>query len=107
MKSAEKKMASSIMMSADWLVEEGAATGVVGTPYYMALEVVMGKEYSEKVDVWSAGVVLYTMLAGILPFYGDAEIFEAILRANLRFPTRVFRLIVFLVELIWKMVVDG
>ncbi|KAL5812045.1 hypothetical protein ACOSQ3_026995 [Xanthoceras sorbifolium] len=61
-------------------------------PYYVALEVVMGKEYNKKEDVWSAGIVLYMMLAGIPPFYcGIAiEIFEAVLRANLRFPTRVF-----------------
>ncbi|GFY94540.1 ACT-like protein tyrosine kinase family protein [Actinidia rufa] len=51
-----------------------------------------GRDYSEKVDVWSAGVILYIMLAGIPPFYGNsaAEIFEAVLRANLRFPTRIF-----------------
>ncbi|KAH7557135.1 hypothetical protein JRO89_XS11G0055500 [Xanthoceras sorbifolium] len=63
--------------------------------YYVALEVVMGKEYNKKEDVWSAGVVLYMMLAGIPPFYcGIAiEIFEAVLRANLRFPTRVFCLL--------------
>lgn len=80
--------------SADWLLGEmGTTSGVVGTPYYVAPEVVMGREYGEKVDVWSAGVVLYTMLAGIPPFYGEtaAEIFEAVLRTNLRFPTRIFR----------------
>ncbi|KAH9658983.1 phosphoenolpyruvate carboxylase kinase 1 [Citrus sinensis] len=80
--------------SADWLLGEmGTTSGVVGTPYYVAPEVVMGREYGEKVDVWSAGVVLYTILAGIPPFYGEtaAEIFEAVLRANLRFPTRIFR----------------
>lgn len=79
--------------SADWLGEQRTTTGVVGTPYYVAPEVVMGIEYNEKVDVWSAGVVLYTMLAGIPPFYGEtaAEIFEAVLRGNLRFPTRIFR----------------
>ncbi|XP_030518805.2 phosphoenolpyruvate carboxylase kinase 2-like [Rhodamnia argentea] len=67
--------------------------GVVGTPYYVAPEVVEGREYGEKVDLWSAGVVLYVMLAGFPPFNGEsvAEIFGAVLRANLRFPPRAFR----------------
>ncbi|PON98682.1 Tyrosine-protein kinase [Trema orientale] len=66
--------------------------GIVGTPYYVAPEVLAGRDYSEKVDVWSAGVVLYVMLAGFPPFYGESmgEIFEAVVRANLRFPARAF-----------------
>lgn len=78
--------------SAECFRQGDLMSGIVGTPYYVAPEVLAGREYSEKVDVWSAGVILYTMLAGIPPFYGDSarEIFEAVLRANIRFPTRLF-----------------
>ncbi|KAK6781042.1 hypothetical protein RDI58_023226 [Solanum bulbocastanum] len=79
--------------SAQCFREGELMSGVVGTPYYVAPEVLAGRDYNEKVDIWSAGVILYIMLAGIPPFYGDSteEIFEAVLRANLRFPTRIFR----------------
>jgi len=40
-----------------------------GTLAFSAPEVLQTKEYSEKVDIWSAGCVLYTMLSGIQPFY--------------------------------------
>ncbi|CAB4261780.1 unnamed protein product [Prunus armeniaca] len=78
--------------SAETFGDGETMSGLVGTPYYVAPELVAGREYGEKVDVWSSGVVLYIMLAGFPPFYGDtaAEIFEAVLRANLRFPSRVF-----------------
>ena len=45
-----------------------AAPGVpIGTPYYMAPEVIMG-EFDEKCDMWSIGCILFTMLTGLQPF---------------------------------------
>lgn len=75
-----------------WFGDGRPMTGLVGTPYYVAPEVVAGREYTEKVDVWSAGVVLYMMLSGTVPFSGATagEIFQAVLRGNLRFPPRAF-----------------
>ncbi|KAH9621364.1 hypothetical protein KSS87_005751 [Heliosperma pusillum] len=79
--------------SAEWYGESNWMSGVVGTPYYVAPEVLAGREYNEKVDVWSAGVILYIMLGGVPPFIGETveDTFEAVLRANLRFPPRIFR----------------
>ncbi|KAL2463621.1 Phosphoenolpyruvate carboxylase kinase 1 [Forsythia ovata] len=78
--------------SAEFFHDGQSMSGIVGTPYYVAPEVLAGGVYNEKIDVWSAGVILYIMLAGIPPFYGESaqEIFEAVLSANLRFPTRIF-----------------
>ena len=42
-------------------------TAVAGTPYYMAPEVIKGK-YGAQSDLWSLGVVLYTLVSGYLPF---------------------------------------
>lgn len=37
----------------------------VGTPYYMAPEILNGKTYNAKADVWACGVMLYYMCCGV------------------------------------------
>lgn len=41
---------------------------IIGTPNYMAPEILSGKGYNYSVDLWSLGVVLYEFMAGYVPF---------------------------------------
>lgn len=43
---------------------------VLGTPLYMAPELIKHEKYSEKVDVWSLGIITYQLLSGKTPFDG-------------------------------------
>merc|ERR1719436_2297113 len=66
---------------------------LVGTPEYLAPEVILGKGYTGAVDWWALGVMLHEFVVGPLPFGRDTddqlELFREILEAPLQFPNYV------------------
>ena len=61
----------------------------LGTAYYVSPEILQGK-YSEKCDVWAAGVILYVLLSGEPPFNGpsDGVIYSKIRQFKFNFPEK-------------------
>lgn len=46
---------------------------VVGTPYYIAPEIIRAERYGLECDIWSLGVILFMLLTGIPPIAGDSD----------------------------------
>ena len=57
---------------ATYMEEDEILTRHVGTPYYIAPEV-LERNYGRECDMWSLGVILFTILCGLPPFWGDTE----------------------------------
>jgi calcium-dependent protein kinase len=64
----------------------------VGTAYYVAPEILKG-DYTEKCDIWSAGVILYIFLSGDPPFNGpsDSAIYSKIAQMKFSFPDKKWK----------------
>lgn len=59
-----------------------------GSCAYASPEVLVGQPYTQKADIWSLGIVIYTALVGHVPFLGESEqtTIEQIVKAQLKFP---------------------
>ncbi|EGR31003.1 protein kinase domain protein, partial [Ichthyophthirius multifiliis] len=64
---------------------------LIGTPHYMAPEIISGQGYSYPVDIWSMGIILYEFMCGQVPFGEECEdpyeIYEYIVRKDISFPS--------------------
>jgi len=64
---------------------------IIGTPHYMAPEVILGQGYTFSVDFWSIAICIYEFLCGNLPF-GDSleepmEVYLSIVHDSIKFPS--------------------
>ena len=66
--------------------EKGFRKSVVGTPAYLAPEVLRNKGYNRSLDMWSTGVIIYVSLSGTFPFNEDEDINEQIQNAAFMYP---------------------
>lgn len=66
---------------------------VIGTPHYMAPEVVLGEGYTSIVDIWSVAICLYEFVTGSVPFGELAEepidVYLAIINDEVNFPSSI------------------
>ncbi|VDL83803.1 unnamed protein product, partial [Nippostrongylus brasiliensis] len=66
--------------------EKSFRRSVVGTPAYLAPEVLRNKGFNRSLDMWSVGVIVYVSLSGTFPFNEDEDIHDQIQNAEFMYP---------------------
>ncbi|XP_051778068.1 serine/threonine-protein kinase D3-like [Erpetoichthys calabaricus] len=66
--------------------EKSFRRSVVGTPAYLAPEVIQSHGYNRSLDMWSVGVVLYVSLSGTFPFNEEEDVNDQIQNAAFMYP---------------------
>ncbi|XP_063679277.1 serine/threonine-protein kinase D1-like isoform X15 [Bolinopsis microptera] len=64
---------------------------MVGTPAYLAPEVISHCNWDRNIDVWAAGVVMYVTLSGTFPFNEDEDICDQINNASFMYPSNPWK----------------
>jgi len=69
--------------------EEETISTPCGTPAYVAPEVITASTYHRSVDMWSVGVIFYTMLCGYPPFFAaeEQQILDLVAKGIYSFPS--------------------
>ncbi len=64
--------------------EQKRFTDLLGSPMYIAPEILKKEPYDEKVDIWSSGIIMYILLSGSVPFQAanQGHLFQLIKTAN-------------------------
>ncbi|XP_049445867.1 serine/threonine-protein kinase D3-like [Epinephelus fuscoguttatus] len=71
--------------------EKSFRRSVVGTPAYLAPEVLRSKGYNRSLDMWSVGVIIYVSLSGTFPFNEDEDIDDQIKNAAFMYPSNPWK----------------
>ncbi|XP_046421888.1 serine/threonine-protein kinase D3 isoform X1 [Neodiprion virginianus] len=71
--------------------EKSFRRSVVGTPAYLAPEVLRNKGYNRSLDMWSVGVIIYVSLSGTFPFNEEEDINEQIKNAAFMYPPKPWK----------------
>lgn len=73
--------------------EQGGLTEKLGSPLYMAPEIIKQSPYDCSVDIWAVGVMVYIMLSGKPPFKGKSkdEIFVQITSKNITYSGDIWK----------------